>query len=486
MMHKKVIIIGAGIAGLTAGCYSLMSGFKVEILEKNDIAGGLCAPTKIGKSSIDNQGLLISGVSDKSRYHSIWKELIDFNKLTFLPLDEMISVIDESGKTFPVYTNISKLKEELLKFSAEDSEIISDLIHDLKVLSNIDLPMKYSWKNLSIYFKCKKLIKKYKKPPWQFALKFNNLELRKFFTTAFTVHDQSLFYSLWTLASLEAKKLCLHEGKASEIIELLLHRFLLLGGTITYHSYVKKILINSGKASGVELFSGKKINSDYVVSCADGHETLFKWIEKKYLTIKTKEIYKKIEPYPPVLSFSIQIKGDFNHLPKRFNLAFSDGIIIENKKILNFSINNIPLRHKMTLSGTTLFQIKIPTTWKFWDLLEEDSTHYNEYVDKIIKNCIKAIGLKIPEVPSLITETILETPKTLNRWSGNWQGSYRGFLMKEKKLTVTIPQTLPFLKRFFMAGHWTVIGGGVFESMYSSKEAIRKLCFEARVKFKCS
>jgi thioredoxin reductase len=32
-MKKSVIIVGAGIAGLSAGCYARMNGFKTTIFE---------------------------------------------------------------------------------------------------------------------------------------------------------------------------------------------------------------------------------------------------------------------------------------------------------------------------------------------------------------------------------------------------------------------------------------------------------------------
>ncbi len=39
---KKVIIIGAGVAGLLAGCYAQMNGFETQIFEKHTKPGGLC------------------------------------------------------------------------------------------------------------------------------------------------------------------------------------------------------------------------------------------------------------------------------------------------------------------------------------------------------------------------------------------------------------------------------------------------------------
>ncbi|MCA9968271.1 MAG: NAD(P)-binding protein, partial [Anaerolineales bacterium] len=39
---KKILIIGAGIAGLAAGCFAQMNGYQSEIFELHDLPGGLC------------------------------------------------------------------------------------------------------------------------------------------------------------------------------------------------------------------------------------------------------------------------------------------------------------------------------------------------------------------------------------------------------------------------------------------------------------
>lgn len=42
MAQKLVIIIGAGIAGLSAGCYGQMNGYRTQIFEMQNKPGGLC------------------------------------------------------------------------------------------------------------------------------------------------------------------------------------------------------------------------------------------------------------------------------------------------------------------------------------------------------------------------------------------------------------------------------------------------------------
>ncbi|MCM1259117.1 MAG: NAD(P)-binding protein, partial [Roseburia sp.] len=42
MSGKKIVIVGGGIGGLSAGIYGRLSGYEVEIYEKNPVAGGEC------------------------------------------------------------------------------------------------------------------------------------------------------------------------------------------------------------------------------------------------------------------------------------------------------------------------------------------------------------------------------------------------------------------------------------------------------------
>lgn len=41
-MEKSIIIIGGGIAGLSAGCYGQMNGCRTQIFEMHDKTGGVC------------------------------------------------------------------------------------------------------------------------------------------------------------------------------------------------------------------------------------------------------------------------------------------------------------------------------------------------------------------------------------------------------------------------------------------------------------
>ena len=46
MAEESIIIIGAGLAALSTGCYAQMNGYKTRIFELHNIPGGLCTSWK--------------------------------------------------------------------------------------------------------------------------------------------------------------------------------------------------------------------------------------------------------------------------------------------------------------------------------------------------------------------------------------------------------------------------------------------------------
>lgn len=68
MARDRVIVIGAGIAGLPAGCYGQMNGYATEIFELHTLPGGLCTSWKRKGYTFDGciQWLVGTGAGDRS------------------------------------------------------------------------------------------------------------------------------------------------------------------------------------------------------------------------------------------------------------------------------------------------------------------------------------------------------------------------------------------------------------------------------------
>jgi len=135
---KNIVIIGAGIAGLSAGCYAAMNGFKTIIYEAHNSPGGLCVSWKRNGYVIDGSIHHLAGLNKKSLYYKIWEQLGAMPApVTFY--SDLSSVETLDGKKFYVSTDIEKLKENMLELSPEDKPVIDDYYKLLNKMRNIDI-----------------------------------------------------------------------------------------------------------------------------------------------------------------------------------------------------------------------------------------------------------------------------------------------------------------------------------------------------------
>jgi phytoene dehydrogenase-like protein len=71
------------------------------------------------------------------------------------------------------------------------------------------------------------------------------------------------------------------------------------------------------------------------------------------------------------------------------------------------------------------------------------------------------------------------TPLSYERFTGNWMGSTCGWLLTRKTMPLLIkgvPQTLPGLDRFYMAGQWVEPGGSVPLAAASGRGVVQMMC----------
>ncbi len=71
----KIIIIGAGVAGLSAGCYARMNGYQAEIFELHDLPGGLCTAWERKNYTFDGCIHYLFGSGDGQPFNQVWQEL---------------------------------------------------------------------------------------------------------------------------------------------------------------------------------------------------------------------------------------------------------------------------------------------------------------------------------------------------------------------------------------------------------------------------
>ena len=111
MANKKIIILGAGLAGLSAAWHLKQKGIQASVFEKEDSVGGLCRSKKINGFIFDYDGHLLH--FQDSYTLELVKKLLEGN----LVRHERSAWINYSGNfsRYPFQANLNALPKPIAR-----------------------------------------------------------------------------------------------------------------------------------------------------------------------------------------------------------------------------------------------------------------------------------------------------------------------------------------------------------------------------------
>src|SRR5512133_2471382 len=109
--NKSIIIIGAGFAGLSAGIYAQLNGYKTTIYEMHDKPGGLCTSWKRKGYTFDGCIHWLVGSSPSSGMHDRWEETGIARNLSITDHNEYMRLEDNNGRILIFHTDIDRLEK---------------------------------------------------------------------------------------------------------------------------------------------------------------------------------------------------------------------------------------------------------------------------------------------------------------------------------------------------------------------------------------
>ncbi|MEO0377273.1 MAG: NAD(P)-binding protein, partial [Cyanobacteria bacterium P01_A01_bin.17] len=136
-----IIIIGSGIAGLAAGCYAQMNGYRTVIFELHNQPGGLCTTWERQGYHFDGCIQYLFGSGPGQPFHKLWQELGTVQGRPFIHHDELMQLTGPEGKTLIVYCDPDRLREHLIALSPRDRKLIHAFCNDIRALTTFDLSL---------------------------------------------------------------------------------------------------------------------------------------------------------------------------------------------------------------------------------------------------------------------------------------------------------------------------------------------------------
>src|SRR4030042_3061067 len=136
-MEKRMVIIGAGVAGLSTGIYAQMNGYKTTIYEMHDIPGGLCTAWKRKGYTFDISMHMLVG-SNSGPFKRMWQELGVLKNRKFFYHD-MSARIECNGKRLDICADPQRVEDQMMALSPADAGLIKEFIRLLSAKSIANL-----------------------------------------------------------------------------------------------------------------------------------------------------------------------------------------------------------------------------------------------------------------------------------------------------------------------------------------------------------
>ena len=489
-MTEKIIIVGAGLAGLSTGYYAQMNGYRSHIVEHHAQPGGVAAAWKRQGYLIDGGIHFLMGHKPGQPIYDLYRELGTAQANHVLDMTTYARFLDEaSGYSLDITTDLDRLASDLKTLSPADARIVDELIAGARAMQGSDAlfeigmskppelmglfdQLKQSWdmRRFLKYF-----TGKYAQPVADYAQAVHSPLLRQILENMF-LPEAPVWFVFMLLALLADRQMGLLEGGCLDFVLPIEERYQALGGQVTYQATVEEILVENNRAVGVRLADGSEHRADVVVSAADGYSTIFKMLGGRYVDAKTKERYRSWKLIRPTVMVSFGVARVFPDDPHASLIMLKNPFTIGSQTIGGFALRIFNYSTRFAPPGKTVVQAMLETEWDFWNELQKDRLRYEAEKERVAKEVLARLETHYAGLSAQVEMTDVATPCTTWRYTLNHKGAYMGWLPTPEAIMTSIPRTLPGLANFYMAGQWVLPGGGVPPCLYSGRHVAQILC----------
>jgi len=481
---KKVLIVGAGIAGLSAGVYALKCGFDVTILESHSIAGGNCTSWKRGDYTFEGGMHWLGGSCEKQALYKAWRYIGAIDDTVNFSYGEPFMVYDHKGTPIKLYRNVDETERHLLELSPLDAKEIKTFCNNIRKLKDLAMPItdlrgvkvtKKHTPSLGLLFSsisAVRIMKKYAgMSRKQYANRFKHEGIRDMFN-AFPGGAQGVPMLFLTFSSLARGDGGYPEGGSLPFVKRIINLYTSLGGKILYKSRVDQVIMKNGRATGIKLGDTEYL-ADAVIVATDTmsvkhiFETLPKgtWLD---------EMFEKTDPTTAVF-VSLGVDVDLSSYPNYLLFTLDNMISYSDQEYKSLIVSNYAKNRAYSPEGKTAMTIQLPgDTYDFWKKAKAEN-YYKEEKQKIADQVIAALTKQIPEIDGKIEVCDIATPLTYERYCDNWKGSWMTMIKPDMKMDA-YPAVVPGLDGVYFAGQRLMPPGGLPPALITGRTAVQYLC----------
>lgn len=486
-MDKSIIIIGSGVAGLSAGCYAQMNGYRTQILEQFAHLEGLHASWMRKGYTIDGCIHWLLGAGSGSAFHHIWQELGVAQQPMAYP-DEFVRVEGPGGKSLIVYTNVDRLEQHMKTLSPADIGLIDTYVWALRRFAGIEfhvLPLLSPGESLGKVLPIAgDLVRWMKTTMESFGARFEDPFLRQAFPMIHDCPSLPMAIHLANLVSVHDCTSAWPTGGLAAFCRAIECRYRDLGGEVHYRAHVDRVLVKDGRAMGVCLTDGSEHYADVVILAADGHTAVPRLLEGKYVDSLVRKYYDDAsETVDSAVHVSLGVDRDLSGEPHSIVLLLDRPIALAGRTHERLIIEHFSLDPCMVPAGKSVIKVYIKSDFDYWGRLHR--THRRAKKRQIVNSVIEQLEKRFPGLKEQVEVVDVVTPTTSGRFTGGWQGlqPWQPERASLKVILKGMSRTLPGLRNFYVVGQQVGAMGGLPMAAVAGHNLVKYLCRRDRRPF---
>jgi all-trans-retinol 13,14-reductase len=473
MPDADVIIIGAGMAGLTCGCFLAQKGLKVLMIEKNQKVGGCCTSFEKGGFSFD---LSVQSLGECQPGGRIWKILKRFNlidQIHFISLEpareylfpgrkvsqssKLETHIENLSSLFPgERKGIEKVYAVLKKIFEEFSSIPSSLDGFTPSSFSSQYPSLFQYRDKTFG----ELLNEFISDPFLKTL----LAIRSSYALLPPEEISAVGMAGIEMSYFSYGVSCV-EGKVEQLPLKMAEALEKMGGQVFTGQEVRQIMVEWKRAIGVRLKDRREMTGKVVISNVDAHHTFSDLVGEDRIPAGFRSKLKRMRPTLSYFILYLGIEGELEELPVSNNEVFFEDQL--EKEFLGLYENRIPERAPFyLLAPSKVNPSHAPRGEHTLCLSCKTSYHlsadWNQKIkDKLSQQLIHKASAFIPDLEKRIKVKTETTPKTIERWTRNRWGAAYGWAQVPKQSGIyRLSRTSP-IPNLYLTGHWTGPAGGI-------------------------
>jgi prolycopene isomerase len=470
-----VVVIGAGIGGLSAAALLAREGKSVGVLEQADAAGGYAHSFKRGAYTFDPAIHVFPQGEDGQLPDAVFRYLGVRDQLRLIPFDHNYSAFfpDLEIRTPFGIEGFIDVHQELFPEHAEAIERFVRLCRTVHHQAH-QQPPQIGLRNLDAYVEKFPELFKYLRATLKDVLDehFTDEKVKGVMAALWPYPgappSRQSFVTFATTLSVYVDGATYPEGSVQSLVDALVAATENHGGDLMLNTLVREITVEDGRASGVVLADGTEVRADVVISNADAKRTFEEMVGEEHLP---GTFLKRMRRMTPSLSAVLVFTGTTLDLSERglahevFYYRYYDqervhqdisegkpgGAWASIPTLLDPSLAP-PGEHVIILSSMAQYDIGRP-----WE----------DEIDRFADELIGDFEHVFPGMREAMTYMETATPLAMERFCLNHGGAAYGW---ENTPTQTggkrSPHVTP-IESLFLSGHWTQPGSGSVRALVS-------------------